>query len=79
MRVQQILTLGRSQPFGRSSTSPNSMSEGSGHTEAGRAAVLADSGTANGYFKSLPWPVAAPEGGSSGPEEVGTVAGPAGT
>ena len=32
--------------------------------------------TAGEYFKS--WPIAAPEGGLSGPEEVGTVAGPAG-
>jgi hypothetical protein len=77
-RVQQILTLGRSQPLWVKVYTPNSRSEGSGHTEAARAAVLADLGTAAGHFKALPRPIAAPEGGSSGREEVGTVAGPVG-
>jgi hypothetical protein len=58
---------------------PNSRLEDSGRTRVTRAAVIADMKNASEYFISLPWPFAAPEGGSSGPEEGGAVADPAGT
>jgi len=49
----------------------NSRLEGSGHTRAARAAVLAELETASEHFKPFPWPIAAPEDGSFGQKRFG--------